>query len=75
MYSKHPEIPEELSVEEWIKKETFGQPIGFGSNDDIWFDDVLSENDDDNTGGISPTPRPKRPTPSPKTNDSATFPD
>jgi hypothetical protein len=67
MYSKHPEVPERLSQQEWLDwLEDSWQKDG---SEDLWDDG------DDNTGGIAPTPRPRRPNPSPLTNDSAAWPD
>lgn len=43
---------------------------------DGWVDNFDNlDDEDDNTGGIAPTPRPKQPKPSPKTNNSETLPD
>jgi hypothetical protein len=62
MYSKHPEVPERLSQQEWLSwlEDSWLQD----GSEDLW------EDEDDNTGGIASIPRPRRPSPSPLTGSS-----
>lgn len=80
MYNKPGGIPEKNYITDYQENLVlYGMPEAewiedYQENESIWWSDDLDD-DDNNTGGIAPTPRPKQPKPSPKTNDSETFPD
>lgn len=80
MYHKSDGVPEEKKIsadhENFVLYEMPKEELieDYQENESLWWGDDWDD-EDNNTGGIAPTPRPKQPKPSPKTNNLEVLPD